>query len=188
MHHTLFASNPTDYAMVSYRRDYTPGALYFFTLTLKNRQASYLTTYSSLLGNAFRYVRNKAYFTTHAVVVLPDHLHVIWQLPLEDYNYSLRWRLIKTRFTQELIKQNVLLGKNYRGEYDLWQKRFWEHRLRDDNDVQQHMDYIHYNPVKHGYVMKPIDWQFSSIHRYIEQGVLPQNWGSDLDSSRITLR
>ncbi len=153
--------------MVNYRRDYNNGALYFFTLTLQNRQSTYLTNHIALLGDAFRYVRTKSYFTTHAIVVLPDHLHVIWQLPLDNSNYSLCWKLIKTRFTQGLINKGMSVSKNHRGEYNLWQKRFWEHRIRDENDLQKHVDYIHYNPVKHGYVLTPSDWLYSSIHRYI---------------------
>ena len=129
-----------------------------------------------------RQIRSKAQFTTHAIVVLPDHLHVIWQLPDGDCNYSQRWRFIKTRFTQELLHQKVPLVKNKRGEYNLWQKRFWEHRIRDDNDMQRHINYIHYNPVKHGYSSKPENWPYSSIHQYIKRGKLPKHWGSNENS------
>ena len=117
--------------------------------------------------------------TTHAIVVLPEHLHVIWQLAEDDCNYSRWWRFIKTRFTQELLRHGVPLVKNKREEYNLWQKRFWEHRIRDDIDMQKHVDYIHYNPVKHGYTSKPEDWPYSSIHQYIKRDILPQHWGSD---------
>ena len=163
--------------MVNYRRDYTNGAIYFFTLTLQNRQSDYLIKYIDLLGEAFRYVRTKCYFTTHAIAVLPDHLHVIWELPQEDCNYSLRWRLIKTGFTQGIINKKIDLVKNNRGEYNLWQKRYWEHRIRDENDLQKHVDYIHYNPVKHGYVLAAKDWPYSSMHRYIKLGIISEGWG-----------
>lgn len=154
--------------MVNYRRDYTNGAIYFFTVTLQNRQSSDLTRYIDLLGDAFRHVRARFSFTTHAIAVLPDHLHAIWELPEEDYDYSLRWRLIKTRFTQARGKQNV------------WQKRFWEHRIRNEQDLHRHIDYIHYNPVKHGHVLNPTDWPYSSIHRYIKQNILPEHWAKNV--------
>lgn len=163
--------------VVQYRRDFTPGASYFFTVTLQDRHSSFLTQHIRLLGNAFRHARQHAPFITHAIVVLPEHLHVIWQLPIEDSNFSLRWRLIKTHFTHSLIKSGKCISKNKRGEYHLWQRRFWEHRIRNERDLTAHVDYIHYNPVKHGLVKQASDWQYSSIHRYISQGILPVNWG-----------
>ena len=182
-------SNLKDLNMVNYRRDYTNGALYFFTLTLQNRSSTDLTSHINILGDALRHVRKKSYFTTHAIVVLPDHLHVIWELPCNDADYSVRWRLIKTHFTKRLMQQKSGLQKNQRGEYNVWQKRFWEHRIRDDKDFQNHVDYIHYNPVKHGYVSTPSAWLYSSIHRYIHLGVISANWGDcGEEFSRITLR
>ncbi|CEG57775.1 REP-associated tyrosine transposase [Legionella fallonii] len=164
--------------MVRYRRDYSPGASYFFTLILLDRQSNYLTKYINHLSNAFRTVRAKANFTTHAIVVLPDHIHCIWQLPFDDSEYSKRIRLIKTYFTQSLLKLNIPLKKNNRGNVNLWQNRFWEHRIRDDGDLQTHVDYIHYNPVKHGYVKSPIEWPYSTIHRFIKNGVIDDTWGA----------
>ena len=136
--------------MVRYRRDYSPDACYFFTLTLLDRQSDYLTKHISHLSNAFRAVQAKANFITHALVVLPDHIHCIWQLPFNDSEYSKRIRLIKTCFTKSLLQLNIPLKKNERGNINLWQTQFWEHRIRDDRDLQTHVDYIHYNPVKHG--------------------------------------
>lgn len=165
--------------MVNYRRDYTPGAIYFFTLTLKDRKATYLTTYISNLGEAFRHARTKSNFTIKAIVVLPDHIHFLWEMPVNNSNYSTSIRLIKTHFTHALLHLNIPLIKNSRGYYNLWQNRFWEHRIRDENDLQNHVDYIHYNPVKHGYVLKPADWCHSSIHRFIKQGIIDEEWGGD---------
>ncbi|MBL7481332.1 REP-associated tyrosine transposase [Legionella bononiensis] len=162
--------------MVHYRRDYSPGASYFFTLTLIDRQSKYLTDHINYLGNAFRSVKVKLNFITRAIVVLPDHIHCIWQLPLNDSDYSKRIRLIKTHFTQSLLDLNIYLEKNARGNVNLWQTRFWEHRIRDNIDLQTHVDYIHYNPVKHGYVKKPLDWPYSSIHRYIKKGLMNKTW------------
>lgn len=164
--------------MVNYRRDYSQGAIYFFTLTLKNRKSTYLTTHIDLLGQSFRDVRSKFNFMTHAIIVLPDHLHVVWELPKDECNYSQCWRLIKTRFTQGLIKKGVAVNKNNRGEGSIWQNRFWEHRIRNDLDLERHIDYIHYNSVKRGYTSTPESWPYSSIHRYIQQGIIIKNWKS----------
>lgn len=169
--------------MVNYRRNITSGGIYFFTLTLKNRHSDLLTKHISLLGTSFRQARKNNPFITKAIVVLPEHLHVIWQLPEDDYDYSTRWRQIKTYFTQALIKTKVPLTPNSRKEYSLWQRRFWEHCIKNDKDLEQHISYIHYNPVKHGLVKNPIDWPFSSIHSHVRLGILPENWG-DICSER----
>ncbi|KTD35424.1 Transposase IS200 like protein [Legionella moravica] len=165
--------------MVTFRRDYTPGGTYFFTLVLNNRKSQLLTSQINLLGEAFRKVKQKYPFCTEAIVVLPDHIHTVWKLPDNDFNYSLRWHQIKSNFTKSLIKEHVKIIKDQRGEYSLWQRRFWEHRIRDESDLQSHIDYIHFNPVKHGYVTSAKEWPYSSFHRYVQNGTLPENWGSD---------
>jgi putative transposase len=113
-----------------------------------------------------------------AVVVLPDHLHTVWTLPRDDSDYSSRWRAIKSRFTRAIRKRGVSLIPNAKGEYDLWQRRYWEHTIRDMDDLQRHVDYIHYNPVKHGLVKRVADWPFSSFHRYVRLGWISPDWGS----------
>ncbi|RUR19191.1 transposase [Legionella sp. km535] len=165
--------------MVNFRRDYTPGGTYFFTLVLNNRKSQLLTSQINLLGEAFRKVKQKYPFCTEAIVVLPDHIHTVWKLPDNDFNYSLRWHQIKSNFTKSLIKEHVKIIKDQRGEYSLWQRRFWEHRIRDESDLQSHIDYIHFNPVKHGYVTSAKEWPYSSFHRYVQNGTLAENWGSD---------
>lgn len=169
--------------MVHYRRVFITGGTYFFTLTLKNRKMHYLTTYIDVLRASFADVKQYQDFDIIAMVVLPEHLHCIWQLPEADNNYSGRWRAIKSRFTRELIKSGVNMVKNKRGEYNLWQSRFWEHTIRNESDLQRHIDYIHFNPVKHGYVGSVIDWPFSSFHRYVARGELEKNWGQSTDDS-----
>lgn len=164
--------------MVNYRRDYTQGATYFFTLALYDRKATYLTTHISNLGAAFRHVRTKSNFITEAIIVLPDHLHFLWKMPENDTNYSKSIRLIKTHFTRALINLEIPLTKNTKGTYHLWQDRFWEHRIKNDLDYHNHIAYIHYNPVKHGYVTRPNDWPHSSIHRYIKNEWISENWGN----------
>ena len=112
-----------------------------------------------------------------AIVVLPDHLHTIWTLPADDADYAERWRMIKSRFTKSLVKEGVKIGRNEKGEYDLWQRRYWEHTIRDDLDLQRHVDYIHCNPVKHGLVERVSDWPHSSFHRYVRDGIVSVDWG-----------
>lgn len=163
--------------MVNYRRYKTPGVAYFFTLALKDRSADLLTKYIRLLGNSFRRARKNNSFATKAIVVLPDHLHVIWELPEGDEDYSTRWRQIKTYFIQDVLERGEPLLKNQRNEYNLWQRRFWEHQIRDETDFYHHVNYIHYNPVKHRLVQQVTDWPYSSVHRYIKDGILPKDWG-----------
>jgi len=163
--------------MVNYRRSQTAGATYFFTVNLKNRKEEYLTNYIEQLRESFRTVKRQYPFKVDAIVVLPDHLHTVWTLPAEDAHYSERWKAIKSRFTRLLIKEELRLYKNKKGEYNLWQRRFWEHQIRDDLDLQRHVEYIHYNPVKHGYVKQVKDWPFSSFHRFVKNDYLDSNWG-----------
>lgn len=163
--------------MVSYRRDKTQGGSYFFTLALADRNSDLLTKYAKSLGHSFRRAKKNNPFTTKAIVILPEHLHVIWELPDDDCDFSTRWRQVKTYFLQEVLEFNEPLLKNRRNQYSLWQRRFWEHRIRDETDLSAHVDYIHYNPVKHGLVQNVIDWPYSSFHRYVRDGLIPKDWG-----------
>ena len=167
--------------MVKYRRFKIRGGVYFFTVTLQDRHSNYLTKYISLLTAAMRVTRERWPFKTIALVVLPDHLHAIWQMPDEDDNYSIRWMKIKSYFTQKLTKENISIEKNTRRECNLWQRRFWEHTIRDEIDYEKHVNYIHYNPVKHNLVKRVGDWPYSTFHRYVKNGVLPANWSTEPD-------
>lgn len=164
--------------MVGYRRHRLAGGSYFFTVTLRDRQADTLVRYVSDLGKAFRAVRAMHPFRTDAVVVLPDHLHTLWTLPDGDTDYPLRWQAIKAMFTHMLIRRGVALARDARGEYALWQRRYWEHTIRDASDLQRHVDYIHINPVKHGLVTRTRDWPHSSFHRFVRRGLVPPDWGA----------
>jgi putative transposase len=165
--------------VVLYRRNLLPGGSYFFAVTLRDRKADYLVRYVRLLREAFRSVRRAQPFAIDAIVVLPDHLHCIWTLPEGDANYSNRWRLIKARFARELRGTDVPVRQNSKGEYDVWQRRFWEHTIRDERDFQAHVDYIHYNPVKHGLVERVRDWPYSSFHRFVRMGWESADWAGD---------
>ena len=170
--------------MVKYRRFYVPGGTYFFTATLHDRKSDWLIKHIRQLGDAMRRVRDIHPYKTIAMVVLPDHLHVIWELPENDANFSLRWRCIKSLFTKKLTASGVNIAKNAFGENILWQRRFWEHMIRDEKDYARHVDYIHFNPVKHQLVTRVADWPFSTFHRYVNKGLLPRNWAyrnDDLD-------
>jgi putative transposase len=162
--------------MVHYRRNRIAGGSFFFTVTLHDRQSRTLTEHIDLLRSAFRETQCCRPFVIDAIVILPEHLHTVWTLPPGDTDYSGRWRAIKSRFTRALHKAGKPVPRHANGEHALWQRRFWEHTLRDEQDRDRHVDYIHYNPVKHGYVPAVADWPYSSFHRYVRQGLLSENW------------
>ena len=162
--------------MVHYRRNRIPGGSYFFTVALHNRRSHVLTEQINFLRKAFRQTQSRQPFSIDAIVILPEHLHTIWTLPPGDADYSGRWRALKGGFTRALHRAGIPVPHHASGEYALWQGRFWEHTLRDERDRQHHVDYIHYNPVKHGYVSAVADWPWSSFHRYVQQGLLPRDW------------
>jgi putative transposase len=165
--------------MVLYRRNRVAGGTYFFTVTLRDRRLSLLTDWIDELRESVRYTLRKNPFHIDAWVVLPEHLHTVWTLPPGDDNYSDRWKLIKGKFSRALVKAGLPIAKNPRGEYELWQSRFWEHTIRDEADFARHIDYIHYNPVKHRLVEWAGDWPYSTFHRYVEAGIYPLDWGGD---------
>ena len=143
-----------------------------------NRKQDLLVRHIDILREAVRRVRQNHPFTIVAMVVLPEHLHAIWQLPQNDTNYPLRWSLIKACFSRALPKtESICPSRARKRERGIWQRRYWEHQIRNETDLQHHVDYIHYNPVKHGYTARPADWPFSSIHQYIAEGALPEDWG-----------
>ncbi len=167
---------------MQYRRAKIPGASYFFTLVTAQRQKLFADLENvNLLREAFRHVRQKRPFVVDAAVILPDHLHCIWTLPQHDADFPTRWRLIKTYFTKHCDKKYRLFPNRARlkkQQQAVWQHRYWEHCLKDDADFTNHVDYIHYNPVKHRYVERPVDWVHSSIHVYIRRGILSEHWGA----------
>jgi putative transposase len=165
--------------MVRFRRNYVPGGTCFFTVTLRDRKSRALTEHIDVLRCAFREVLKTHPFRTNAIVVLPDHLHAGLTLPESDSDYSRRWQNIKRLFSKSLARPGVHLAKDARGEYSLWQRRFWEHTIRDERDLETHVDYIHYNPVKHGLVTRVADWPYSSFHRYVRLGWVNADWAAD---------
>jgi len=159
--------------MSQYRRAVVPGGCFFFTLVTDHRYPWFADPrHVSRLREGFRRVRNRYPFELDAIVVLPDHLHLLMSLPEGDSNYALRLRLIKHYLTR-----GMTIRGNHRGEKPVWQKRYWEHAIRDDNDWRRHLDYVHFNPVKHGYVTHPSEWPYSSFHRCVEKGWYAIDWG-----------
>ena len=168
-----------------YRRARETGACWFFTVNLQNRQQTLLVDQVSLLRDVVRQVRVRHPFHIDAFVVMPDHLHAVWTLPENDSDFSTRWMLIKTSFSRQLpANERRTLSRELKRERGIWQRRFWEHRIRDGADYQRHLDYIHYNPVKHGHVARASDWPYSSIHRYIRAGLMAADWAAS--STAIT--
>lgn len=163
---------------MQYRRAFVAGGRYFFTVNLLERDKSLLTDHIDLLKTAFRRVKLTHPFDIDAIVVLPDHLHTIWTLPANDTDFSTRWRLIKSHFSRGLPStERINNSRKQQSERGIWQRRYWEHLIREDLDYQRHVDYLHYNPVKHGYVDKAIDLPYSSIHRFVEKGIISSDWG-----------
>jgi putative transposase len=168
--------------MPDYRRNRVPGGTYFFTVNLHDRGSDLLVTQIDALRKAVRQVARKAPFHIDAWVVLPEHMHCIWTLPESDTDYSGRWRAIKVAFSKSLpateYRSAIMLK---RGERGVWQNRFWEHTVRDDRDYAAHMDYMHFNQVKHGLAANAADWPFSSFRRCVANGLYPAEWGGEVD-------
>ncbi|MEM9262427.1 MAG: transposase [Pseudomonadota bacterium] len=168
--------------MPEYRRWHKPGGVYFFTVNLADRRQRLLVEHIDRLRASIAKVRAAHPFEIEAAVILPDHLHMMWRLPEGDSDYSTRWRLIKSGFVRGLAvpgRQRESLAR--KGERGIWQRRFYEHVVRDETDYANHVDYIHFNPVKHGHASRPVDWPHSSIHRFIRKGVLDEKWGVGCD-------
>ena len=166
--------------MPQYIRAFVPGGTFFFTVTLLERRRELLTEHIANLREVFKAARQRRPFSIEAIVILPDHLHCIWTLPPGDADFSTRWHDIKARFAAQIPPGERLsprrLKKQERG---IWQRRFWEHVIRDERDYELHVDHLHYNPVKHGHVTRVADGPYSSFHRYVQRDVYDLVWGAD---------
>lgn len=186
--------------MADYRRYFVPGGTYFFTVVTRRRMPLFSNPRAqTLLGEKTRDCQKKWPFTINAIVLLPDHFHAIWSLPPGDADYPKRWGWLKKEFTKEWLAGGgvevwVSPARRRRRERGVWQPRCWEHLVKDEHDFDRHFDYLHYNPVKHGYVNCPGDWPHSSFHRWVKKGVYESNWGckahgpldfSDLDETAM---
>ena len=173
--------------MPNYRRTDWAGGSFFFTLSLYDRRRAWLCEELArwALREAITTIRKNYPFTIDAWVLLPDHLHCLWTLPQGDSDYGTRWRLIKSYVTKHIgpqlrLNKPLTISRQQRQEGNLWQRRFWEHLIRDEEDFIRHVDYIHFNPVKHGLVTTVKEWPYSTFHRYVSAGIYSLEWGSDL--------
>lgn len=172
---------------MQYRRAFVPGGTFFFTVVTADRKPVFAEQKNvAALRDAFRTIRLRRPFTLDAGVVLPDHLHCIWTLPPGDADFATRWRLVKTWFTKHCDSDTssgyatlTRPTRTSKCEQAVWQHRYWEHMVRDDADYPRHVEYIHFNPVKHGYVKAPMDWPYSSFRLYVKAGIYPPDWGGD---------
>ena len=170
--------------MSNYRRATAEGGCYFFTVNTHRRQPILVNAdVRAALREAIQSVRTTLPFAIDAWVLLPDHLHCLWTLPSGDVDFSTRWRLIKTKVTQScgarLMREDFMtLRRKEKRQGSLWQNRFWEHQIRDERDFARHLDYIHWNPVKHGHITAVADWPYSSFHRYVTDGIYPNDWAT----------
>ncbi len=166
--------------MANYRRARIPGGTFFFTVTLADRSSKLLVEQIARLREFYVRVQDRHPFETIAICVLPDHLHAIWRLPEEDADFGIRWQLIKKSFSHGIAPHQRSPSKQLKREKGIWQRRYWEHAIRDEADLSRHVDYIHFNPVKHGLVARVCDWPHSSFHCYVAHGLLPLDWGGDV--------
>ena len=168
--------------MSNYRRN-RHGQTYFFTVVTDHRRPILTTELGrSALRKAIRETRQETPFNILAIVLLPDHLHTIWEMPHGDTDYSTRWKTIKTRFTKIWRKRGGSTNprsqsRQIRGEHGVWQRRFFEHTCRDEEDLNRCIDYVHVNPLRHGLVDRVSDWPWSSFHRYVKIGSYSVDWG-----------
>lgn len=163
--------------MSDYRRLRIPGGTYFFTVNLLDRGSDLLIRHIDALRVAVRTTRASRPFHIDAWVVLPEHLHCVWTLPPGDEDFSNRWKAIKIRFVQHLPANEPRSAcRALRGERGIWQRRFWEHAIRDEADYARHVDYIHFNPVRHGWSGTVREWPYSTFHRWVEAGLYPPTW------------
>jgi putative transposase len=158
------------------------GTFFFTVVTFGRRKILTLDMSRQILSSAIKEVQTQYPFSIEAWVLLPEHIHAIWTLPDGDTDYSKRWGLIKAKFSKASkaffhAEQSCNPSRIKRRETTIWQRRFWEHAIRDDADFQKHVDYIHYNPVKYGLAAQVGDWPYSTFHRYVREGFYPENWG-----------
>jgi putative transposase len=169
---------------MDYRRVWYAGGTYFFTINLLERKNNdLLVKQISALKDVIKTVKKAHPFIIHAWVILPEHMHCVIELPKGDNDFATRIRLIKSNFSKAIPKtERISEVRKARGERGIWQRRYWEHLIRDEADYQAHMDYVHINPVKHGLVKQVKDWPHSTFHHLVQQGIYPEDWGGRAES------
>lgn len=162
--------------MPNYIRAKFEGGYYFFTVVTYRRERLFIDeTARNLLRQAITATQSKHPLEIVAICLLPEHLHCVWKMPDGDADFSKSWSSIKGVFSREYLQANeqkrIPLSRADKGEVCIWQKRFWEHQIRDEKNLQRHIDYIHYNPVKHGLVKSAEDWPWSTYHQFLKEGL-----------------
>jgi putative transposase len=169
--------------MPNYRRNLIPGGTFFFTVVTYQRRPILIEQRArEIIHQSLLHIRKELPFETIAICLLPDHLHCIWTLPEHDHDYPTRWKKIKALFSKIYLKLGETTGevnqsRINKGEVGIWQRRYWEHTICDEKDLEHHIEDIHYNPVKHGLVKSTLDWPWSSFHRYVKMGLFSEEWG-----------
>jgi len=165
---------------MQYRRADSKDASYLFTVNLANRKSTLLVDKINVLRQSIQTVKQRHPFQIDAMVVMPDHLHAVFTLPTNDNDYATRRMLVKAGFSRQIpTGEQINPSRESKRERGLWRRRYWEHLIRDDKDYNAHVNYIHYNPVKHDYVQQAVNWPHSSIHRFIKNGDISENGGGD---------
>ena len=171
---------------MKYRRFIHPGGTYFFTVVTYNRKKIFYEDDAiSLFMESITYVQKNHPYKILAYCICPDHIHMIWTLPEKDGDFPARWRLIKSHFSRHWKKEHQIAktsSRKNKKEQMIWQRRYWEHYIRDDNDLKKHIEYIIYNPVKHGYVDAPCKWKYSNFMDFVDKGLYPVDWGMKINS------
>lgn len=171
--------------LMRYRRIFVKGGTYFFTVVTYGREKLFLDASNiELFNKSVDYVCKRHPFTLVAQVILPDHIHAIWELPEDDADYPTRWYLIKSDFTRNYTREygrHHMKMRESKGERKVWQRRYWEHAIEDDEDLDNHIDYIHFNPVHHGLIWRPADWEYSTFQHYVQEGRYDPDWTMEVD-------
>ena len=166
--------------MPDYRRLFVPGGTYFFTVALVERDSQLLVAAIDTFRRVYAETRTEHGFRTDALVVLPDHLHAVWTMPPEQFDFPLLWNKIKSRFSRRLDQTGPRsASKVAKRERGIWQRRYWEHLIRDEGDFRRHVEYCWINPVKHGLVRRVRDWPYSTFHREVRRGIVPADWAGE---------
>jgi putative transposase len=177
----MLASNRPETGMPNYRRAWMPGGTWFFTVNLLQRRGNDLLVREiELLRRCMAMERARRPFSVLAWVVMPEHMHWLWRLPPGDGDFATRWRRIRTDFSLGIARHETRTAVRLRrGERGIWQRRYWEHLVRDEDDLRRHVEYIHFNPVKHGHAVRAADWPHSSFRAWVERGAYSLDWAAD---------
>ena len=172
--------------MPNYRRAYQPGGSWFFTVNLADRRKRMLVEHYDVLMSVIHVVKRQRPFRLEALVILPDHLHTVWQLPEGDTDFPGRWRAIKSRFSVAMPSgEDRTPVQIARAERGIWQRRYWEHLIRDEDEHRAYVDYCYFNPVKHGHTSAVRDWPYSTYHRDVRAGIYARDFDIRFDGKGI---